>query len=382
MRVGQRRIRQCGDGILPTIDVIAPLIAGVTLLILVVLGSVGKEVVPLKLFGQMLLCLVVASSSFSARYSAAISLTLFGGLATTESVTSGFTIVAAMVPIVTLGAKGIRTMMVLYATILWPLLAVQDAAWPAEWHRFVYVLIQWGTLDLVALALGLTFAAIHRQADQRDLQRQREHQVEREQLSRRLHETAARSLTHVSFLCADLASTPDLPEPVVRDLLGICDIARSGVADLHTLMDQLQDHDHDITSSTTEAIQQECATAIRQLDEAGYRVSTEILLSDEDKRHHCALFHDVLTEAVENIVKYGNPETACSLSVEAYPPHYVLTMMNAINDDATHVEGGFGLKDMQRRLQRMGGRLETQRLEAGVPLWVLTAHIPQGDTDD
>lgn len=89
------------------------------------------------------------------------------------------------------------------------------------------------------------------------------------------------------------------------------------------------------------------------------------------------LLRECLRESLTNLIKYGNPEQYCRLSIEIDDTHGVLdfTMMNSINSlpvDSV-LSSGKGLKLLGEQLNVRGGVLEAGRIGEH---WVLRITIP------
>lgn len=229
----------------------------------------------------------------------------------------------------------------------------------------------WAVLIAILWLIGNAFTAVveaQRQARTAELIRMRQ------DLSRELHDTVARSLTRVTLAAERARLRGGASE---RDLTLIYDTAADGVRQLRWVMSLLASpvEPGSLARLPGTSLTSALAAAEADLGRHGFGVSISITGDASTLRQdHAATLGAATGEAVANIIKHGDPASPSAIAVDVTNADAELVFINAIRP-TTVVEpgGGMGLPALDQRLQVLGGEVTT---ECTASQWRTRIHLP------
>lgn len=229
----------------------------------------------------------------------------------------------------------------------------------------------WAVLVGILWLIGNAFTAVveaQRQARAAELVRMRQ------DLSRELHDTVARSLTRV-ILAAERARLRGGASE--EDLTLISDTAADGVRQLRWVMSLLASpvEPGALARLPGTSLTSALAAAEADLGRHGFAVSISITGDPSTLRQdHAAALGAATGEAVANIIKHGDPTSPSVIAVDVTDADADLVFINAFRPTAS-VEpgGGMGLPALHQRLQAVGGDVTTERAASQ---WRTRIHLP------
>lgn len=231
--------------------------------------------------------------------------------------------------------------------------------------------IAWAVLIAAFWFIGSAFAAMieaSHAAQRAELLRQRQ------ALARGIHDTVARSLTRVT-MAAERSRLRGVATET--DLATISEAAARSADELRWLMALLEEDTETLTVTTNDPLDRTLNEARQDLERHGFGVTLSVtgslsaLTSDQSE-----LLGSVTGEAVANIIKHGQPDTACALLVDIGDELAELVFVNQIRTgESPHQEISLGLESVRQRLGEQGGELYQ---EGSPPQWITRVRLPIG----
>lgn len=219
----------------------------------------------------------------------------------------------------------------------------------------------------------------------------------RTELSRDLHDSIGGVLTRVSLLAQQ--SRMSEPAKVTANLDQIVSEAHSATGEVRVLISRLRTLDDKIdgarpprqTESTRGATEREATTTAsedvkrtirrftEQLEAYGFDVDVHATPAGiHALQSYTGVVSRLFNEALLNTVKYAEPESPVSLSVDV-DDHILVRLSNVIREDASRADSsGFGLDSLSRDVATHGGLLTTAREGAhgNKRQWVMLTRLP------
>lgn len=226
--------------------------------------------------------------------------------------------------------------------------------------------VLFGTMWLIGNVFAATIEA-GKVAQQAELLRQR--QV----LARGLHDTVARSLTRVTMAAERSRLRGDV---TANDLATIADAAARSAEELRWLMAVLYDESETLSLTANDPLDRALIEARQDLERHGFAATVsvdgplEALRPDQSE-----VLGSVTAEAVSNIIKHGQPDTACAIIVEIGSSLAELVFVNQTHaEDAEPSQAiSLGLTSASQRLQEFGGELQH---ESAASQWITRVRLP------
>lgn len=235
----------------------------------------------------------------------------------------------------------------------------------------IYGVIAWAVIIAAFWFIGSAFAALieaTHAAQRAELLRQRQ------ALARGIHDTVARSLTRVT-MAAERSRLRG--ETTASDLETISDAAARSAEELRWLMALLAEDSETLTLTTNSPLDKTLSEARTDLGRHGFAVTLSItgsltaLTPDQSE-----LLGSVSAEAVANIIKHGQPDTACAVIVDIGEDLAEIAFVNQVRLDAEPKQAiSLGWENMRQRLARLGGELEQ---ESSSQQWITRVRLPIG----
>lgn len=220
-----------------------------------------------------------------------------------------------------------------------------------------------GTMWLISNVVAATIEA-NKIAQQAELLQQR--QI----LARGLHDTVARSLTRVA-MAAERSRLRG--EVTAADLATISEAAARSTEELRWLMAVLYNTDE--LTLTNDPLDRALIEAQQDLERHGFAAtlsvdgSLEVLRPDQSEA-----LGSVTAEAVSNIIKHGQPDTACAIIVEIGTDLVEMVFVNQVRVAPSQPQIlSLGLTSARERLLPFGGELEQ---ESSPPQWITRVRLP------
>lgn len=221
-----------------------------------------------------------------------------------------------------------------------------------------------GTMWLISNVVAATIEA-NKIAQQAELLQQR--QI----LARGLHDTVARSLTRVA-MAAERSRLRG--EVTAADLATISEAAARSTEELRWLMAVLYNTDA-LTPTTNDPLDRALVEAKHDLERHGFAAtlsvdgSLEVLRPDQSEA-----LGSVTAEAVSNIIKHGQSDTACAIIVEIGTDLVEMVFVNQVRLAPSQPQIlSLGLTSARERLLPFGGELEQ---ESSPPQWITRVRLP------
>jgi signal transduction histidine kinase len=285
---------------------------------------------------------------------------------------------ALLIPILGTGMRGqfrIRAWMsaayfvilAAYAVKLAPTLASAMLGW-----------VVWASLFAVLWLIGNTFHAF---AEAQRQARTAEMVLQRQVLARELHDTVARSFTHVT-MAAERALLRGVAS--AEDLKTISDEAAKGVDELRWVMTLLSDPatSVDALAAGRTSLAEALAAAQESLLAEHFQVSVSLDGDLERLDTEASMTLAAVTaEATANIVKHGDRDRPCAVVVQVGDQVGELSFINtpAVPSGAGSTAKHLGVWGMRQRLEPLGGEV-VAAAEDG--LWVTRVTLPLAQRRD
>lgn len=235
----------------------------------------------------------------------------------------------------------------------------------------IYGIVAWAVIIAGFWFIGSAFAALieaSHAAQRAELLRQR--QV----LARGIHDTVARSLTRVT-MAAERSRLRG--ETTTTDLETIADAAARSTEELRWLMALLAEDTETLTLTTNSPLDRTLNEARTDLERHSFAVTLSITGSLAAlTRDQSELLGSVSAEAVANIIKHGEPDTACAVIVDISDGLAEIAFVNQVRLDTPPKQAiSLGLENMRQRLARLGGELDQ---ESSPQQWITRVRLPIG----
>ena len=248
-----------------------------------------------------------------------------------------------------------------------------------SWWTLQHTLTVLGGMTLVILAALVWIALLRRQVEERTNQlaaeirrheyteRQRELEQERTRIAQDLHDDLGASLTQIRFLSVLESRDSQLPEMTRDRMKQVSEKSREMVASLDEIVwavnpanDSLPNLANYLCHFAEEFFRSTAVRCRLDVDESLPAVSLT-----SEVRHNLYL---TVREALNNIAKHSQAtELWLRIRFEAPAGLCVVIEDNGRGFTAADADGGDGLSNMRRRLEKIGGRFEFEgRAEGGV----------------
>lgn len=266
---------------------------------------------------------------------------------------------ALLIPILGSGMRGATRMRTAFTLGYFPLLAARTLVLAPDTVSGVLGWLVWGVLIASLWLIGNAFVAVteaHRQARAAALV------LQRQELSRELHDTVARSLTKVA-LAAERARLRG--SATDADLALISETATESIQELRWVMSLLRGPVEPgiLMAMRRTPLDEALATAERELSRQGFTLA--LSLEGDPQRlppETAGALGAATGEAVANIIKHGDPSSPCAIVVDITDQDADLLFINTPKE-ARSSPGpgeGTGLDALTQRLAAIGGRVSTE----------------------
>lgn len=219
----------------------------------------------------------------------------------------------------------------------------------------------------------------------------------RTELSRDLHDSIGGVLTRVSLLAQQARMSE--PAKVTANLDQIVSEAHSATGEVRVLISRLRTLDDKIdgarppreaepkrratereaTTTASEDVQRTIRRFTEQLDAYGFDVDVHATPGGIDAlQSYTGVVSRLFNEALLNTVKYAEPESPVSLSIDV-DDHITVRLSNVIREDASRADSsGFGLDSLSRDVATHGGSLTTSQegTYGNKRQWVMLTRLP------
>ncbi|HAM44366.1 MAG TPA: hypothetical protein DCM67_05015 [Propionibacteriaceae bacterium] len=231
--------------------------------------------------------------------------------------------------------------------------------------------IAWAVIIAAFWFIGSAFAAMieaSHAAQRAELLRQRQ------ALARGIHDTVARSLTRVT-MAAERSRLRGMATEA--DVATISEAAARSAEELRWLMALLEEDTETLTLTTNDPLDRTLNEARQDLERHDFAVTLSVtgslsaLTSEQSE-----LLGSVTAEAVANIIKHGQSDTACALIVDIGDDLAELVFVNQIRSGAPQQQTiSLGLESVRQRLGQHGGEVHQ---ESSPPQWITRVRLPIG----
>lgn len=229
----------------------------------------------------------------------------------------------------------------------------------------------WAVLIGILWLIGNAFTAV---VEAQRRARAAELVLMRQELSRELHDTVARSLTRVTLAAERARLRGGASED---DLTLISDTAADGVRQLRWVMSLLASpvQPGSLARLPGTSLTSALASAEADLSRHGFAVSISVTGNPSTlPQDHAATLGAATGEAVANIIKHGDPASPSAIGVDITDADAELVFINAPRPTAlVEPGGGMGLPTLDQRLQAVGGAVTT---ECTASQWRTRIHLP------
>lgn len=334
------------------------LAASLALLVLVLLPATGKAWQGLVL--DLVACTMAAGT---ARWPRAAGVGLGVVLATYLIIPAEWDTLgeyALLIPILGSGMRGETGIRKALTFGYFPILAARNLVLAPDPVSGILGWLVWATLFAFLWLIGNAFVAVaqaHEQARAAALV------LQRQELSRELHDTVARSLTKVA-LAAERARLRG--GATDADLELISESATESIRELRWVMTLLRSpiEPGAATSERRTPLDEALASAEAELGRQGFAVSVSVE-GDPGRlpTPHANALGAATGEAVANMVKHGDPAGPCAIVVDISDADAELVFLNTPLPSPASPQpgGGTGLESLAQRLQLLGGHVSTDR---------------------
>lgn len=270
---------------------------------------------------------------------------------------------APLIPILGTGMRGNTRLRAAFTLGYFPILAGRSLVLAPDLYSGLLGWIVWAVMIGFLWLIGNAFVAVteaHREARAAALV------LQRQELSRELHDTIARSLSKVS-MAAERARLRGSASP--DDLRLIADTAAEGIRELRWVMNLLGSpvEPGSLSAQRRTPLDEALAAAEDDLARHGFAVALSV---DGDPRRlppeHADALGAATGEAVANIIKYGDPASPSAIVADLTGADAELVFLNTTRtaeEPTAEPGGGTGLAALRQRLEDLGGELSTVRSE-------------------
>lgn len=299
-----------------------------------------------------------AAAALTARFPRAAGAALGVGLAAMLLIPSSWATLGEYASLIAVLGAGMRrrtrtqlAMIVGYA----PLLIVTTARDAPELRGAVMGAVAWSILLGVVWAVGRLFATV---TGAHESQRKADLVLQRQQLTRELHDGVARSLVLVVRRSEHLQR---IGVPTPDDLAELTEQARTAHQQLRVVMELLGDPTAPVQTGST-SFDEALGNGRVLLHQSGFTPTITVagdtrMLTDERSQ----VLGATAGEAFANMVKHGDPSRPCSVSVSVDAEHAEFSTLNHPRADAATALAisPLGLHAMHERLAALDGAVST-----------------------
>lgn len=264
-----------------------------------------------------------------------------------------------LIPILGSGMRGATRTRMAMTIGYFPILAARSLVLAPTIVSGVFGWLVWAALIAFLWLIGNAFVAVneaHRQAQAAALV------LQRQELSRELHDTVARSLSKVT-LAAERARLRG--QATDEDLELISDSAADSIRELRWVMSLLRTpvEPGSVPARRRTSLDEALAAAEVDLNRHGFALALSV---EGDPQRVQPPLADALgaatSEAVANIIKHGDPDSPCAIVVDISDSAVDLVFLNAPRMPGRSPEPGegTGLDAVRQRLAGLGGDLTTE----------------------
>lgn len=277
---------------------------------------------------------------------------------------------AAFIPVLGTGLRGARTMRRVWTCIYFPIVCAVTWFDAPDATRAVLAWVFWAVAFGVLWVIGNVYAATvaaQQEARAAELLKQRQ------ALARGLHDTVARSLTRVA-MAAERARLRGTASDA--DMAVISDAAASAAEELRWVMVLLREPVSEPKELAPTSIRQALAEAEASLTRHGFLVTLTI---EGDANGLATTQEEALTaaiaEAAMNVVKHGEPDSACGIFVGIGHAEAELVFANRRRRNAEQRDGtrSMGLDNVRQSLAPVEGQL---LIENNPEEWITRVRVP------
>lgn len=349
------------------------LVLGLLLAALVVVFDESVHILGLQTALEVSLALAAGLSGFWPRAAGAASLALLAVIALAPPWISGVGVMGALLPMFSLGMASGLPWLLGYGALAWGLLVAGDAheipdgvsLWPYPFFWAVALV----AAAISGRAVGRLVRVTEAEADRRLLDQRRG-------IARDLHDTVAHGLSLIAMRAEEsrlkgTATDDDLSFIVatadrsIHELRGMMQVLRQGdEADLPAPASR--------GSAPLDEVLQRC---VRTLGDQGFRAS-QVIEGDVSQLPDSVAdaLGKVALEATNNIVRHGDPGSACALLVEVTERDAAIAVTNVPGRrTGRHRHQPMGLIGMRERVVVLGGEFSAGM---GATRWVTRATLP------
>lgn len=292
-----------------------------------------------------------------------------------------YSILAAYIPLVSLGVRGhpwVRTLVTIWYLVV---AGVMEADPPLTWASFVSGVLGWFLLAVFSWVAGSSINLLRMDREEVEQAQADALRAERRSIARDLHDTVAYSTTTMIMRAEQAKLRGVANGELAADLDFIIAAGRNSLRDLRGLLEALRRNDPDIPEAPRSPwriapLAEVVAERARHLTSLGFRVTT--LLEADVTRLPDSIketLAKVVVEATSNMVKHARPGSPCRIMVETTDEDATAVFVNTPAEAQTTQENHLGLIGLRERVEALGGELTVTSTS---PTWVLQVRIPLG----
>lgn len=197
--------------------------------------------------------------------------------------------------------------------------------------------------------------------------------LERDELSRELHDVVAHQLSLVSLQVLGHEGSDDVEE--LLSALGRCrGYAQEASAELRLLVTAMTEPEDAASATSPSAAAESLAAALRE-DGHAVTLAVDPTLDVLEGGVRLAVVR-ILQEAGTNVLRYSRPGSACTITLRTSADHVLVTVSSPLPDAPlrSDLSSGWGLRGLGERAALLGGNLC-----AGPEgdTWVVSAELPR-----
>ncbi|MFC5280754.1 sensor histidine kinase [Arcanobacterium canis] len=196
----------------------------------------------------------------------------------------------------------------------------------------------------------------------------------REDLASLLHDTVAKELVQISLSAQHIASS----HPEDAELIALAELASQTSRRVRPMIMTLEADAHrQSLAEVVDLSKKMLLTRNITLEVESFLPECGVVDAQQD-----LIAGLVVREGATNILKYAKASTtaAVSLSTETTGTLHISMSNEVATGELPTISGGFGLRNLQYRVEEVGGQIEFIKASSQ---WILTCALPsQGDTHD